>query len=142
MREAHIKTNYDYACELCDKKYSKKCSLENHFKAEHEMSNDFMCTLCNKVCSEKFDLKRHIKKVHEMENATEKKPEMNVAIIQERIKCDICEKMFNKSSLKRHVEENHSRIKNIDCGFCCKAFYSQNNLNRHIQTVHKNKNIL
>ena len=58
---------------------------------------------------------------------------------QERRKaCEICKKTFNKNdNLKRHIETVHKKVKNFPCEDCGKEFSSKAILTAHIQSTHK-----
>ena len=48
----------DYACKLCNKKFSKQDKLKVHMK-RHLKIKDYVCTQCKKGFVESADLKRH-----------------------------------------------------------------------------------
>ena len=62
------------------------------------------------------DLKRHINRIHE-----------NV----KDYKCDYCE-----GSLKKHIYIVHEGHKDYECESCDKSFSHEQNLKRHIKTIH------
>ena len=53
-----------YACNQCDKKFTKQVGLTRHFKSEHE-GVKYACIHCEKQYSQKTHLATHIKNKHE-----------------------------------------------------------------------------
>ena len=54
--------------------------------------------------------------------------------------CDICHKIVSR--LSSHKKYTHSDGKNFDCQICDKTFVTKSDLNKHIKTNHKRKEIV
>jgi hypothetical protein len=72
----HKKRTFD--CNVCNKKFSKSCSLKYHTASAHEKNNiegnsiftsdperkTFDCDICNRTFQKFFQLKNHVQYVH------------------------------------------------------------------------------
>ena len=84
-----------HKCDICEKSFTQKASLNRHIKSVHENSKPHKCDICELSFSEKGTLKRHIQSVH-----LNSKPH----------KCDICEQSFTqKGHLKKHIQSVHGK---------------------------------
>ena len=114
-------TNVRYNCDLCDKSFSAKTSLNLHIKSVHENVR-YNCDRCEKSYSWKNQLDRHIRIVHE-----------KVRYI--RYNCHDCEKSFSsKHGLKYHITNIHRH----QCQKCHKSFSQKADLKAHIKIFHEN----
>jgi uncharacterized Zn-finger protein len=82
-----------FQCEVCNKDFTKKGSLNRHMKTHTEKKSKFQCEVCEKVCSTKSNLKRHM--TTHAENRRE-------------FPCDLCTTVCStNANLQRHIEVEH-----------------------------------
>ena len=90
-------TNVRYNCDLCDKSFSAKTSLNQHIKSVHEKVR-YNCDRCEKSYSSKHRLKYHITNIH-------------------RHQCQKCHKSFSqKADLKAHIKIFHENVE-YNCNY-------------------------
>jgi len=135
-------------CELCDRAYSCKKSLETHMLSVH-MDIKETCPQCGKDV--RF-LKSHIKFVHEGEQLQRYpcgEPECDQSFVTkqnlskhvnkvhegERDQCEICFEWLK--NLPSHMYQVHKQGKQHVCDDCGKVFYKSYDLKVHIQRVHE-----
>ena len=92
-----------FKCDLCDKTFTDKYSLEKHCKIIHEKLKQFKCDICDKQFSAKNVLKRHKFAVHDK-------------LFQ--FKCQFCTKEFKTSDNLYAHNQVHSEIKPYECLLC------------------------
>lgn len=103
-----------YKCSICNREFSAKEQLREHFK-EHEAAKPFHCDTCGIGVSNLRALKRH-KLTH-----TGLKP----------YKCDTCGKCFlQKTDLTRHMNV-HERPKYLTCEHCKRTFTAVSSFKNH-----------
>ena len=106
-------------CEICNKSFSSKLTLENHMKI-HNDERTYECDACDKkfVCDSHL---RNHKKTHETD--------------QNSVKCPHCEKtVANLGNLQRHIRSahfEHSDMKQFACETCGKLFRDPSALKSH-----------
>ena len=112
-----------HVCEICEKKFGYKHSLEIHISGVHEENRPHKCKICNKSFKQLSNLLTHISGVHER-----KKP----------VKCTQC-KVFlaNYLNLKLHIKAVHEKQKPFQCVVCPSSFSDKRNLTRHISSIHE-----
>ena len=132
-------------CFLCNRTFTKKSSLKQHFHQVHErpnqikleedqtkssntmFDNELLCPLCSKSFTKKANLQRHIEQVHEKNKA---------------INCNLCESTFHSlRGLKRHISSVHEKLRPHQCSQCDKSFSEAGKLRTHISTVHEGKKL-
>jgi hypothetical protein len=59
----------NFKCEICDKAFSVKQSLDDHVNRIHKKLKRYNCELCNYTCCLKIDLKRHSIRRHSPKKA-------------------------------------------------------------------------
>ena len=59
------KTEKDFACDQCEKVFSRNQHLQAHIAAIHEENSRFECKECKKRFTISHNLKRHMESVHE-----------------------------------------------------------------------------
>ena len=69
----------DHACNICDKKFMKKSTLNQHMVVHTGTINNVKCDICNKTFTRLTSMNRHIKKSHK----TSVKD-------KESLMCDVC----------------------------------------------------
>ena len=124
VRRVHGCERYVCQCQVCDKLFTQKSSLNHHIKSVHQGEKPCPCPCaeCGKYFSTRRILNRHIKSVHQGE-----KPHV----------CPVCEKGFSQTgTLHGHIRAVHRGEKPYTCTGCCKDFSEKGNLMLHIRTVH------
>ncbi|CAG4983908.1 unnamed protein product [Colias eurytheme] len=146
------KKNLTFHCELCDKRFIRHKTYENH-KRTHKSDTSVSCVSCNKTFQTKKALKMHQKNAHSQWSFNETKCRFCGKVFKSRnslkqheVKhgerkmyiCDVCGKMsLSKSYLKVHLEtHNENKERNYGCDICDKKFFSKINLQNHIHRAH------
>ena len=104
-----------YACDLCEKVFTRQQSLTRHKAIQHEkIEKKHKCDLCVAAFHSSRDMKRHVATVH---NGVRK-------ILQ--YQCSKCEKVYATiESFHHHEAKVHGIIRTqIDCKPCNKTFLS------------------
>jgi len=105
-------------CKQCDKKFTRKFSLENHSRI-HSGEKPYECKQCDKKFTRKFDFENH-SRIHSGE-----KPYV----------CKQCDKKFTR----KFSLENHSRIhsgeKPYECKLCDMNFATTAQWYRHLRSA-------
>ena len=114
----------DHKCKICGKSYYTTSDLKKHIQCVHEKQNP-ICSLCGKVFSMVCALNKHIRTQHEGLKREEKIP------------CEICQKMITAEHMKRHIKDIHEGEKNQKCQICNYATARKSNLRVHVEKVHK-----
>ena len=105
-----------FKCQICDKRYLSKGSLNQHMNSHNE-SNAFKCDVCLKVFSYKSKLKIHYR------THTGEKP----------FACKICNKKFTqKGQLVQH-QATHSEVRSFKCSICPEGRFFKT---KHQLTIH------
>ena len=107
-----------FKCQICDKSYSNKHSLNQHMNIHDELKA-FKCDVCMKIFDRKSRLIQHFR------THTGEKP----------FECKACNRKF---TLKSHLVEHqatHSDVRNFKCSVCPdgKYFKTKYQLNQHIK---------
>ncbi len=75
--------NKNHICEICEKVYTTKKNLKNHFTAAHDENRKvFNCNICTKSFHKQNSLKVHTKTVHKS---------------YKDYKCESCGKLFSEA---------------------------------------------
>ena len=99
--------------------------LKKHVSAVHYKKKPFKCEICGNSFALKATMIRHTSNVHEGNDMISK--------------CEICNAEFkSRSGLFYHKTSIHDG-KKIKCEFCSDNFSTKQNMNRHIDLVHKCK---
>ena len=121
MKEETIPFNADgknkHQCPSCDKTYSKKGYLQEHFQSVHENLRH-SCDICDKTFSVESTLRIHKQKKHN------------------QIKCNSCNETFSlQENLQKHEDYFHNSLK-MKCGYCKTKLEDLEKLQTHIQENH------
>ena len=54
-----------FKCQICDKSFSQKGSMNKHMASVHEEIKAFKCDICRYGCSKKVIMDKHMVSVHE-----------------------------------------------------------------------------
>lgn len=113
-------------CEICQRGFTTKGSLDLHIDAVHLKKKEFGCNICGK----KF-ARKHILKVH-----------LTTHTGQRDFQCSVCGKSFKqKSNLNRHERIHESKNFGYRCRFCGQAFTQNKHLKKHMNVMHPNNTI-
>ncbi|KAG5669393.1 hypothetical protein PVAND_017280 [Polypedilum vanderplanki] len=150
--ETHMAKNHKkvFTCEICDQKFFKKFQLNAHMKAKHtEKIRNHFCPICNKAFFSAENLKKHVESHNDKDMPCEFCGKLFSCInnlrthlyyhSEPKFVCEIdnCgKKFFMKKRLRAHIK-THKNQKDFVCGFCDKSYFSQNDLNRHISSIHQ-----
>lgn len=116
---------------FCDHCGSSVNNYRRHILKVHLNIKNFFCDLCGYASFFKCDMDQHMK-VHVKK--TQKQ--------QQTYCCEACGLAFNKRfHLNAHVRSKHTeKVRNHICHICNKAFYSSENLKKHIES-HNDKDM-
>ncbi|XP_068164496.1 putative transcription factor Ovo-like 1a [Antennarius striatus] len=125
-----------FVCQICQKTFHHQRMLNRHVKCHNETKRH-LCSFCGKGFNDTFDLKRHVR------THTGVRP----------YKCTLCEKAFTqRCSLESHMKKIHSvtqkyaykerRNKLYVCEECGHTSGNQEELLKHIQSLHPNSHLL
>ena len=135
-----------YECKKCEKKFTKKLTLQMHVKVVHDKIKNLKCDKCSKTFGHIIHLKKHSlvhkNKQEKSPNDVPKSTEDKDTKIKKH-KCEKCNKTFNRViSLNKHIMILHNKKLNKKCKKCndCEKWFSNKpNLLRHIQKKHSMK---
>ena len=122
-RKIHQDRVGHFPCELCNKIFSRRHSLDAHIKACHMSDKEKLeqCPSCQKVFEWKSKLLSHVERAHK----------------EKTLPCDQCEMKFsNKTSLIKHIGRKHIKSRTFPCPQCEKKFYDMPDVRTHISQVH------
>ncbi len=86
----------ELSCTTCNKKFSRKFTLQRHVQTVHQNLKLFYCKLCNRYFSQKNNLEKHLIS-HAQDNP---------------FNCSLCSQTFaSKEKLKRHFASVHLKRK-------------------------------
>lgn len=140
-----VKSDKDYACDICGKVLNHPSSVLYHKEAEHNNGRRFVCNKCNKSFKHKQLLQRH-QLVHSDNRPhackfcnSSFKTKANLINHQsthtghKKYVCEICKQQFaHKTSLTLHYRW-HSGQKPYTCSVCQKSFSQNGNLQEHMR---------
>ena len=90
---SHIHENKkENKCDICGLAFNVENALKKHINALHQTSKVFQCNQCKIILSSETCLQKHVKNVHEK---------------LYHVKCEFCDKSYNKNDLKIHVKATH-----------------------------------
>ena len=100
-------------------------TLKKHIKSHHDGGKPYKCKQCEETFHTKLDLKNHRFAKH--------------------MQCTTCGKNFEgpnaQKLLRVHINGVHLEKRNYICDTCGKPFQSRNDMTRHVDSVHLNKQI-
>ena len=106
-----------FACEICDRYFSKMGQLKEHVIRRHKEERNHECMICNKTFKTRGDLNKHTL-IHTGVKA---------------FKCSVCSKAFTQSNgLKSHMAM-HTGVRAYTCPMCHKAFTQSSHMTRHMK---------
>ncbi|XP_065370532.1 transcription factor grauzone-like isoform X3 [Calliphora vicina] len=110
-------------CDKCGKTFKSTYSLKKHHELEHSdvpkpAPIPQQCEICGAWLRHLSGLKQHMKNIHEG--------------VQTEHRCQICNKVSSTArALKRHIYHNHECIRKFQCTMCDKAFKRAQDLREH-----------
>ena len=134
----------DYECRICDKKYSRKYTLERHLVSIHGyLYKDYLKEFVN--ITEKTDTNCTILPVI-TDNLTDKSERDNQITNKSNTiddkTCNKCNKTFSRKwDLKKHKETCKGIIDKFSCEYCNKKFTHHDSRYKHIKTCKKKKEL-
>lgn len=128
----HPSAEFRISC--CGRKFKNRRSFAEHAQL-HMNPNAFQCSHCRKCCSSKSNLVKHILAMHGQ--IFESKSD--VANLDYRHKCPMCNKAYKVPSTLREHLCTHTGELSRKCKFCNKAYKYRSSLNYHLKTVHADK---
>ncbi|XP_067204350.1 zinc finger protein 383-like [Linepithema humile] len=106
-----------HRCVVCEKRFTGRGGLRDHYKVVHGVGPVFICDQCGKEFALKERLKLH------MRTHTGFKP----------YKCSECDKSFARGSQLHQHRRRHSQIKPYTCELCSRNFTCAANLSVHLK---------
>lgn len=121
---SQIDQNYKkmFHCDICNKSFSRKNNRDVH-RNIHTKEKVFQCDYCDQTFLVKPYLTRHLATKHNVYD-NDGNP----------LKCDICGKIFNRTTLFKIHQNVHKEHK---CRICNKLFSKQKYLAAHLQRHNK-----
>ena len=133
----HSTTKASEKCDICDKDFASKTSLQNHKMYVHTDERKFKCKSCDQKFKQKKSLKNHYLQVHRINQFKEvyHEPES-----EQRYPCGQCESVYKqKKNLNQHLRQKHNQdLVNtvLICDKCPSKFTQKKSLIAHIKCQH------
>ncbi|XP_066979573.1 protein suppressor of hairy wing-like [Macrobrachium rosenbergii] len=143
------KEDLPFACKHCDFKSASKIELFRH-SLKHEKSLVYACNICEKQFSRDTGLREHIHYIHAKSQvlkcgicqfSTHRRSTMRNHLQTHQgttpvIACPVCGVTFrSKTNLRTHLF-SHAGLKRFECDECDKKFISRNRVKAHKLYVH------
>ena len=141
-------------CQYCHLTFSTMNHMKFHIYLVHESKNHrgYKCDLCDIILHRVSSIKSHIFHVnHEKcphcekqftrngRNAASLREHLTTVHIDQKFKCEKCEKTFH---LKSHLENHLTNMVHYECNHCQKGFTNTKEFEYHLKVVHNElKNI-
>ena len=123
VRLPNSRNNNQYECNFCHKTFNSHYLLTRHKKTHGE---EAQCPVCFKVYKNRQSLRSHVAEQHDGKTTT--------------YVCDYCHRKFPfLCRLERHYVY-HRGNKSFQCKTCSVRFYVKEQLQKHIDTMHRSKN--
>ena len=146
----------EFKCPSCDKEYSSRVHLVEHYRSKHE-GIKYPCTQCEYQASRKSDLRTHVKNKHEgvrypcpqcdhkATHLSHLKRHIHVKHGGTKFPCPWCEYQCSlKSRLDQHIASRHSQpeavstvIKEFKCPACSKEYTNKAHMLEHFRSKHE-----
>ena len=124
VRNAH--SDKILQCSKCPYETKKSATLYDHTRIKHTTKySKKSCEFCGKVLKNMW---AHLKATMCGKDVDDRK----------LLKCPQCKRRFiDKSSLEKHIQYIHNKVKDKDCPHCSYQTYSSFNLRLHVSKVHE-----
>ncbi|KAG8228288.1 hypothetical protein J437_LFUL006257 [Ladona fulva] len=125
-----------FKCSDCGKSFTYKHVLRDHILRIHGDVVTFDCELCNYKAKKELDLKRHVMAMHEA-MATEHKELLDFGVIKHAMK--LYKGKWDKeakNAATAEVEVREVTPSVFPCSMCGCSFKCESNLRRHMKIVH------
>ena len=111
-----------FSCDICNRRFSSKRTLNGHHKQFHDKSKHYNCDQCDYSSFEKHKLNRHMLLQHS--KAT-------------KFPCELCSYVTNiKAVLNGHMKVKHEGLKQYSCKECGKEFRAKVQMANHLLQEH------
>ncbi|XP_072021352.1 uncharacterized protein [Amphiura filiformis] len=150
QHELTHKGELPFSCDLCDKRFLCKGTLETHVILLHTDERPHKCDICGAAFKLKKILMRHISthtkeapyKCPNCDKCFSRRGSLNrhelIHTGEKPFKCELCDKCFTqKSTLTLHMM-GHNNERPYQCSKCDKSFRKKSHLTRH-DSVHTGK---
>ena len=127
-------------CDMCNVMVK---NLRAHNRNVHK-ERRYNCNICDKVLKLKGrhdHMMRHAKKEQKTLQNSTSPTKRNKDKQEEEVQheCSICSKKFSEMYLKHHKKSVHMETEKIECNYCNNYYSNSNNLEVHINRIHKNQ---
>lgn len=153
VRRSHAGILRPHRCDICNKTFGHKISLEQHKETIHSSLRSFNCAECGKSFKRSSTLSTHMlihsntrpysciycgKRFHQK---SDMKKHTYIHTGERPYQCGACNKSFSQSSnLITHMRK-HSGFKPFHCNVCSREFYRKVDLRRHLLVHHNTCNL-
>ena len=146
-KNMHSSKKLSFACNQCDKVYSKVACIKDHMIRVHTEELNFECKYCGKKFKVDRVLKKHMRDIHEQafspipcimcgkisssQIAQKEHAKGHIesigSIESALVSCEMCFKLLKPSSLASHTKSHDS----VTCDVCNKQLKGRHSLNSH-----------
>ena len=127
-----------HKCEMCTGVFINENEMKQHFKAVHEGSKDHKCESSGKSLTIEEPSSSNKKRQRDSSTGSEKSAKISKVETNSNI-CTTCNKQFGRShELQRHINSVHKE-NSIECPHCDEKFARKDTLKRHITRKHETK---
>ena len=128
-------------CHYCTK-WIHKDSIKRHIRNRHEIVETVSCDICGSIFKNVESMKFHFNKFHkdqvELLWTISWSFQLNIiiVIIVDKIPCPVCNVCYHKSSLKRHIKNQHEGAETASCSICGLTLKNEGILKDHMRRKH------
>ena len=121
---------------MCTGVFNHENEMKQHFKAVHEESKDHKCESCGKSLPIEEPSSSTKKRQRDSSTSSEKSAKISKVETNSNI-CTTCNKQFGRlHELQRHINSVHKE-NSIECPHCDEKFSRKDTLKRHITRKHE-----